>query len=313
MNSQTDAGRVRRTLLGELERFALKEGANQSAWPGLSIFRADDRAARIPVVYDPCICFVGHGRKRVHLAGRDYTYDPLHYLVVGVPLPVEAEIIDAGADSPFLSLRLDVDVPVLSELLMDAKHVSEPDEAPRAIYASPMNANLSDAVIRLLKSLHDENDARVLAPLAVREVLYHILAGEQGERLRAVALRDSRAHRINAVLRYMRDNYRRPLNVDELARQAHMSTSTFHHNFKSVTSISPLQYLKKIRLHQARFLMLHDGANAGEAADAVGYNSPSQFTREFKRLFGTPPTQEVKRLRNDRESSGEAPSEGFHA
>ncbi len=285
-------------LLGELSRFAPDEGLNASPWPGLSIFRANDSAARIPVVYEPCICVVAQGRKRVHLGGEVFNYDPLHYLVVGVPLPVEAEIVEASAAVPFLSLRLDIDVATLSELLLDAEPPPCPDEAARAIYASAMNESLAGVVNRLLRSLHDAADRHVLAPLAVREFLYRVLTGAQGERLRAVALRDSRAARIAAVLRYMRDNFNRPLSVDELAERAAMSTSAFHQNFKSTTSLPPLQYLKMIRLHQARQLMLQDDLSAGEAAYSVGYNSPSQFTREFKRFFGAPPLRERKRLRS---------------
>ncbi|MEO0997450.1 MAG: helix-turn-helix domain-containing protein, partial [Pseudomonadota bacterium] len=157
---------------------------------------------------------------------------------------------------------------------------------------------LTGVVNRLLRSLHGATDRRVLAPLAVREFLYRILIGEQGERLRSVALRDSRAARIATVLRFMRDNFDRPLSVDELAERAAMSTSAFHQNFKSMTSLPPLQYLKMIRLHQARQLLLQDDVSAGEAAYSVGYNSPSQFTREFKRFFGAPPLRERRRLRN---------------
>lgn len=297
-------------LFSELMRFAPAEGLNETPWPGLVLFRADDPATRIPVVYEPCVCFVAHGRKQVHVAGEVITYDPLHYLVVGVPLPVEAEIVEASADEPFISLKLNIDVSILSELLLDTKPGSGSDEASRAIYASRMNRDLSGAVVRLLRALHSTDDARVLAPLAVRELLYHILAGEQGERLRSVAIRDSRAHRIASVLRFMQENFSRPLNVDELAGQASMSASTFHHNFKSMTSLPPLQYLKMIRLHQARLLMLNDGLGAGEAAHAVGYNSPSQFTREFKRLFGTSPLRERKRLQDTPGEPARSLSEG---
>lgn len=284
------------TLRGELMRLAPAEGLNESPWPGLAVFRANDARARVPVVYQPCICIVGHGSKRAHLGGETYTYDPLHYLVVGVPLPVEAEIVQASPAEPFLSLRLDIDIATVSELLLDAEPAPAADGAARAIYASRMNRNLAGAVLRLLGSLHDAGDARVLAPLASRELLYHILRGEQGHRLRSVALRDSRAHRISTVLRHMQEHFRRPLTVDELAALASMSPSTFHHNFKSMTSLSPLQYLKTIRLHHARVLMLQDGLSAGDAAHAVGYGSPSQFSREFKRLFGTPPLRERRRL-----------------
>ncbi len=298
MNAPVDTGLTGGALLSELERFAPHDGMHASPWPGLALFRASEQASRIPVVYEPGVCIVAQGRKRVHLSNEVYTYDPLNYLVVAVPLPVEAEIIEARRDKPFVSLRLDIDVSVLSELLIDAEKQSAPDEAPRGIYATRMNQDLSGAVIRLLRSLHNANDGRVLAPLAVREILYHILIGEQGQRLRSVALRDSRAHRIGAVLRFMQENYQRQLGIDELAEQAYMSPSTLHHNFKSVTAMSPLQYLKMVRLHQARLLMLHEGVSAGEAADSVGYNSPSQFSREFKRLFGTPPIRELKRLQN---------------
>jgi AraC-like DNA-binding protein len=298
MNSAVDMGLTGGALLSELERFAPDDGTHESPWPGLAIFRASEQASRIPVVYKPCLCLVAHGRKQVHLGDEVYTYDPLNYLVVAVPLPVEAEIIEASPARPFVSLRLDIDVSVLSKLLIDADIHSGPDEAPRGIYASRMNQDLSGAVIRLLRTLHNAKDVRVLAPLAVREILYHVLIGEQGERLRSAAMRDSRAHRIGAVLRFMQENYRRSLGINELAEQAYMSPSTLHHNFKSVTAMSPLQYLKLVRLHQARLLMLHDGVSAGEAAHSVGYNSPSQFSREFKRLFGTPPIRELKRLQS---------------
>ena len=313
MTMPVNAGLAGGALQSELMQFAPEEGLNDSPWPGLVIFRADDTATRIPVVYEPCICVVAHGRKQVHLNGEVLTYDPLHYLVVGVPLPVEAEIVEASTDAPFLSLRLDIDTSMLSELLLDANPGPDPDEASRAIYTSRMNQDLFGAVMRLLRSLRNANDTRVLAPLAVREVLYHTLIGEQGERLRTVAARDSRAHRIAAVLRFMRENFRRPLSVDELAGQASMSVSTFHHNFKSMTSLPPLQYLKMIRLHQARLLMLNDGLSAGEAAYTVGYNSPSQFTREFKRFFGTSPVREVKRLQNTPGEPARSLSDGTSA
>ncbi|MEO1245626.1 MAG: AraC family transcriptional regulator [Pseudomonadota bacterium] len=299
--------------LSEFLRLAPEEGLNESLWPGLAIFRADKPATRIPVVYEPCICVVAHGRKQVHIGDEVISYDPLHYLVVGVPLPVEAEIVEASKEAPFLSLRLNIDIPMLSELLLDAKPEPGPDDAARAIYASRMNSSLSGAVSRLLKSLHNTSDSRVLAPLAIRELLYHILIGEQGERLRSVAMRDSRANRIAAVLRYLHKHSSQPLSVEELAKRASMSVSTFHHNFKSMTSLPPLQYLKMIRLHQARLLMLNDGLGAGEAAYSVGYNSASQFTREFRRVFGAPPAREIKRLQNSSTESGRSVTDAMNA
>ena len=297
MTAQTKTGVRDNALAAELARFAATEGLNETPWPGLTVYRADSASTRTPVVYEPCVCFIGRGSKRVHLGEEVVTFDPLRYLVIGVPLPVEGEIVQASAKEPFLSLCLDIDVSLVSEVLLELERLPA-DEAVRALYVSRMSGDLSGAVLRLLRSLHDTDDVRVLAPLAVRELLYRILRGEQSHHLRSVALRDSRGHRISAVLRYVRENFTRIISVDELAERASMSPSAFHHNFKSMTSLSPLQYLKTLRLHHARRLMLQEGMSAGDASHAVGYNSPSQFSREFKRLFGTPPLRELKRLQN---------------
>ena len=284
-------------LLGELKRHAVVDGMNATPWPNLVVFRADSTAARVPVVYEPCVCVVGHGSKRVHLEQTDYVYDPLNYLVVGVPLPVEAEITEASPENPFLSMRLKIDVAVLSELLTE---IDAPDDEPGrvrpGIFATPVTQDIVGVVLRLLRATHSEANRRVLAPLAERELLYHLLNGEQAEALRAVATRDSRAQRISATLRFIAENYAESISIDDLAGQACMGVSTFHHNFKALTSMSPLQYLKMVRLHQARLLMLHEGTTAGDAAHAVGYNSQSQFTREFRRRFGNSPTGERHRL-----------------
>lgn len=297
MPARTATGFPGDALVAELMRFAASEGLNETPWKGLAVYRADSASARTPVVYEPCVCFIGRGRKRVHVGEEVVTFDPLRYLVIGVPLPVEGEIVEASADEPFLSLCLDIDVSLVSEVLLELDRLPA-DEAVRAIYVSQMSGGLSDAVLRLLRSLHDADDVRVLAPLAVKELLYRILRSEQGRHLLSVALRDGRGHRISAVLRYMRENFKRDLNVDQLAERASMSSSAFHHNFKAMTSLSPLQYLKTLRLHHARLLMLQEGMSAGDASHAVGYNSPSQFSREFKRLFGTPPLRELKRLQS---------------
>ena len=152
-------------------------------------------------------------------------------------------------------------------------------------------------MIRLLRAVNDDERREVLAPLAIREIHFHLLAGEQGDLLRAVALQDGPARRVARAVRYIRDHYRESLDVPTIARAAYMSPSTLHHNFKSVTSISPIQYVKKIRLHQARLLMLRDDRTAASAAREVGYSSPSQFSREFRRYFGNPPAQHVRSLK----------------
>ncbi|HEV8578031.1 MAG TPA: AraC family transcriptional regulator [Thermoanaerobaculia bacterium] len=288
-------------LAERIGRWAPQEGRNASPWPGLTFFRASRPSVRIPVVYEPCLCFVAQGKKRAFLGGRAYTYDPQNYLVLSVPLPIESEILEASPQEPFLSLALRIDVAEVSDLLLEMA-AAEPrparsQPAQPGIFVSRMHDPLAGVVLRFLDALEDSMDRRILAPLAVREILYHVLAGEQGGLLRAVALHDGRSHRIAHVLRYLNAHYDQPLDISSIANAAYMSPSTLHHTFKAVTSVSPLQYLKRIRLHQARLLMLHDGLSAGEVAHRVGYESPSQFSREFKRLFGVAPTQEVQRLR----------------
>ena len=298
MSSISDTGLSGGALLSELRRVAVREGRNETGWPGLSVFRADEPATRIPVVYDPCVCIVGHGSKQVDLAGQRYVYDPMNDLVVGVPLPVEAEISTASSADPFLSLQLSLDPSILAELVANvAPEAPAADDAQSGIYASRMTQDLAGAVIRLFRSVRSHDDRTVLAPLAVREVIYHVLMGEQGEKLRGVAASDSRANRIHKVLVFMHQNFSAAMSIETLAEQSFMSPSAFHHNFKAVSGMTPLRYLKMIRLHRARSLMLQDGTLAGDAADAVGYNSQSQFTREFRRLFGASPLAEVRRIR----------------
>jgi AraC-like DNA-binding protein len=245
---------------------------------------------------EPCVIIVAQGRKQAYLGSEAFTYDPLHYLVVAVPLPMESEVVEASPDRPYLALGLRLQAATISDLLLETGDVSGRrgnGVPPRGLYTSPLGDALSGAVLRLVAALDDPIDRRVLAPMAEREVLYHLLVGEQGERLRAVALRDTQAHRIARVLHFLQTHYEQPLDIATIADVAHMSPSTLHHTFRAVTNSSPLQYLKKIRLHQARLLMLSDGLGAGEAARHVGYGSESQFSREYRRLFGVPPSLDV--------------------
>ena len=290
-----------RSLADLISQWAPQEGRNYSSFPGLSFFRATRPSTRIPVVYESCIAVVAQGRKRAFLGDKVYTYDPQNYLVLSVPLPLESEIFEASPEEPYLSLTLQVDVTMVSDLLLEMASGELPpawrQPAQPGIFVSRMSEELSGAVTRLLTALGHPLDRRILAPIATREILYHMLSGEQGGLLRSVAMQDSRSHRIAQVLRFLNEHYGEPLEISTIARAAFMSPSTLHHTFKEVTSVSPLQYLKQIRLHQARMLMLNEGLSAGEAAHRVGYGSPSQFSREFKRLFGAAPTQEVERLR----------------
>jgi AraC-like DNA-binding protein len=264
---------------------------------GVEVARVSHSVPRAPVVYEPKILIVGQGRKRAYLDGEVYRYDPYNYLVLSVPLPAECET-EASPEEPLLLLAVNVEPTMLGEMMLEMDEPMPPvGPTPRGISTTPMTEELGGAICRLLECLKSPLDSRILGRQTVREVVYRVLQGEQGGTLRALASRDEHLSRIARVLRHVHVEYGKPLSVEELARKAGMSVTAFHHYFKRVTASTPLQYLKRIRLDQARRLMAHDGYNAGTAARAVGYESPSQFSREFKRLFGVTPVEEVEQTR----------------
>ena len=291
---------ARNRLVPLIEKYALEEGVTETEWPGLILGRSSQPVPRFPLLYVPSICVVAQGRKHVYAADDPIIYDPLHYLVVALPMPVEAEIVVASAKQPFLSLALEIDVSMVGKLLLEMAEEEHWPEAKlnptQAIYASPMNDDLLDAFVRLLRALENPVDRRLLGPGAVKEILYHILRGEQGSILRAIALRDSGSHRIAQIVRFLQENYNQSLDISSIARFAGMGNSTLHHVFEKIVGQSPIQYLKKIRLHQARLMIVSNGLSASEAAYNVGYNNASQFSREFKRQFGLPPSRAAEIL-----------------
>jgi len=281
-----------------LSLLATREGYTPAPVDGVRFMRASRPLPRMPVLYDPGIVIVGQGRKRGYLGNQVYTYDAYNYLVLSVPLPFECET-EATAAEPLLALCIQVDLASLAELLltMDGGRTAAPPEAPLSMYSTPLDERLSDASVRLLEAVRNPEEARILGPQIVREIIYRVLCGEQGGALRAAAALHSRFAQVNRALQRMHAEYARELSVEELADVAGMSQSAFHQNFKSITSSSPLQYLKTIRLHKARMLMVHEGLRAGEAAGRVGYQSQSQFSREFKRLFGSTPAGAAEAMR----------------
>jgi AraC-like DNA-binding protein len=285
-------------LAARITALATVDGTHATAIPQLQLSRASGPSPCMAVVYEPAIAIVAQGRKQALLNGERYVYDALHYLVVSVSLPVMGQIIEATPERPYLSLRINVDPREISALILD----TDPQPAPgsgvdRGLFLARSSESLLDATLRLMRLLDSPQDVPVLAPLALREILYRVLIGELGHRLRELATSDSRTGRIAQVIRLLRERYREPLRIDQLADAAHMSASALHHHFKAVTAISPLQYQKQLRLHEARRLMLALGIEASDAAHRVGYESPSQFSREYKRLFGAPPRQEIDALR----------------
>ncbi|MBP7737778.1 MAG: AraC family transcriptional regulator [Spirochaetes bacterium] len=264
---------------------------------GLSLFRVEESFPRSPYAYNSEIIILGQGEKRVYLGNDVYTYDPSHYLVLPVPLPAECEG-KTEPGKPILGLSITIDPIEVGEILLEMEDSrKETRSLPRGIYSAPMNEALYDAAIRLLQAIADTQDNRVLAPMIKREIIYRVLQGEKGEILQALAHRNRRFFQIARVLQKIHESYSNDFDIEKLAKELDMSSSTFHNSFKSVTETSPLQYIKNVRLHMARNFMIQDGLNATIAAQQVGYESPSQFNREYKRLFGVTPAKDVAMLR----------------
>ncbi|MCU1262197.1 MAG: transcriptional regulator, AraC family [Bryobacterales bacterium] len=273
------------------------EGLRPTSVDGVKLARADRNVPRTPVLYEPSIYIVASGRKKGYIGDRRVVYDDNNYLVLSVPLPFECET-EVGEGEPLLGVSVRMEMSLISELAtkMDVRR-QEAADADGCIRATRLDARMSDAIVRLLECLRSPVDAAVLGPGIVREITYHGLCGPQGSALFAMLARNGPLAQIHAVLHRMHTRYTEPLNVTRMAEEIGMSVSAFHHNFKAVTANSPLQYLKSVRLHKARLLIMHHGLGAALAADRVGYESASQFSREFKRFFGNRPMEESKRIR----------------
>jgi AraC-like DNA-binding protein len=291
------AGR-QQELTALVARLAPFDGVHQDAsLPSLTMMRGSAPTVCTPSVYQPSIGFVVQGRKRALLNNDVFYYDALNYLVVSVTLPAMGQVLEASVERPFLGLRLDLDLEEIARLLLElGNRGSAADAADRGLFAARMDEPLLDAVLRLVKLLDEPADIPVLAPAVLREIYYRVLRGELGQRLVDLAERDSGNHRIVRAIEWLKQRYTAPLRIEELAESVHMSPSSLHHRFKAVTAMSPLQYQKHLRLHEARRLMFIDGIEAATAGHRVGYESPSQFSREYRRLFGAPPREEIARL-----------------
>lgn len=288
---------LKKRMVELMGRLTVDEGFSTSEIKTVRFIRMNKPMERMPVIYEPSIVIVGQGRKIGYLGNQVYQYDPFNYLVLSVPLPFECETI-ASPDEPFLAISVAVDPVTVGELLFEMDDDGKiSSELPHGICSTPLTGEMINATVRLLECLQSPIDSRILGPQNVREIIYRVLYGDQGISLRALALRHSRFSQIARVLRRIHTEYDKELDVNSLAGEANMSVSTFHHNFKSVTLVSPIQYVKSIRLLKARQLMVQEGLNVGIAAGKVGYESASQFSREFKRYFGASPTEETTKLR----------------
>jgi AraC-like DNA-binding protein len=234
------------------------------------------------------------------LLGKErYRYDPAHYLLLSAGLPLVSRILEASKERPYLGLRVLLDPAIITAVLVEADHLApRANGDPRALNVSTISANLLDAVVRLVRLVDTPNDYKMLAPLIIREIVYWLVLGEQHGRLRRIALVGASEHRMSKAIELIRKNYDKLLHITRVARTLGMSVSGFHHHFKSATAMSPLQFQKQLRLQEARRLLIADDCDAATAAYRVGYDDPSHFSREYKRLFGEPPMRDVERLRS---------------
>ena len=293
-----DMEKQRAELADIIRRFAPDDGIFTTAIAPLYMVRYDHPVQSFPTLAQPALCILAQGSKDVRLGDESYTYDPLNYLVLSVAMPLSGRIQHATLEHPNLALRLDIDPAHINALIAEAGPMSVPTRPTgRGLYIERIDSQLLDAVLRLTRLLSTPKDIAMLAPLIQREILYRLLRSEQGYRLYEIAISNSQTHRVTQAIKWLNSNYEQPLRIEDLAREVNLSVSTLHHRFKSVTAMSPLQYQKQLRLQEARRLMLADGLDASAAGYRVGYESPSQFSREYSRLFGAPPLRDLARLR----------------
>lgn len=284
-------------LAALVTRLTPHEGIHPSAIPALTVIRANSPSVPTPSVYEPSLCIVVQGRKRAVLGDDVFYYDALNYLTVSVTLPAIGHVLEATPEKPYLCLRLELDARMIGELLLQVGRSAVPPSTDRGLYVARTSPQLLDAVLRLTRLLEQPRDAAILAPLVLREIHYRVLTGELGHRLRELCIVDSQVNRVARAIDLLRKRFTESLRIEDLAAAAHMSESSLHHRFKAVTAMSPMQFQKHLRLHEARRLMLTEGLEAAAAAHRVGYESPSQFSREYRRLFGAPPRREIETVR----------------
>ncbi|MGE0970317.1 AraC family transcriptional regulator [Klebsiella sp. WOUb02] len=288
-----------RQMVMLLDRLTPREGYNLTALPDVRFLRSNRPLLRTPVLYEPGIVIVVQGRKKGFLGNDVYLYDARHYLMVSVPVPFTMET-DASAAEPMLAIYIRLDFTLAADLLLELDGRGAPVvAAPRSMMSSLMDEQVGGSVLRFLQIMSSPLDAEMLGPSMLREIYYRVLTGEQGPALRSALRMQGQFGKVAKALRKIHGHYAESLDVTALAKEVGMSVPTFHSHFKAVTNTSPMQYLKSTRLHQARLLMLRNNLTASAAGVRVGYESISQFSREFKRLFGLTPVREVERMKHN--------------
>jgi len=290
---------MRAELARRIAGHAKSAGEYPTAIPGLVLFRRTTPTACYRAVYEPSLTVFVQGRKRINLGGKEYLCDGSSFLLSSIDVPVQSQIVEASDETPLLSMLLRLDMPIVREVLSrEDVPLSEASSQRSGLAVGETTVGLLGGCARLIDLLETPEDIPFLSHLVEREIVYRILRTPQGERLRAIATAGDLSHRTARAIAWLRVNYARPLHMEELAAVARMGVSTLHHQFRALTAMSPLQYQKQLRLQTARQRMLMDGMDATSAAYEVGYESVSQFSREYSRLFGQPPMRDVKALRD---------------
>ena len=292
---------MRKELARKIAAHAPAPGENPTAVPGLALYRRTRPTPCYRAVYQPSLTVFVQGRKRINLGGTVYLCDGSSFLLSSIDIPVESQITEASEEVPMLTMNLQLDMPIVREVLSREDLPAPLTSGQRhGLAVGVTTAGLLAVCSRLIDILDAPEDIPFLSHLIHREILYRILRTPQGERLRAIATAGDLSYRTARAIAWLRANYAKPLRMDELATIARMGVSTLHHQFRSLTAMSPLQYQKQLRLQSARERMLMDGLDATSAAYEVGYESVSQFTREYSRLFGQPPMRDIRNLRDNK-------------
>lgn len=281
-----------------IERHSGQDGVYESAIPSLFLIRRSQVTEPVYRVYKPSLCFIAQGLKEILLAQESFEYGPADYLISSMDLPVVGQVIKASPNAPYLSLKLEFTQSQILEVIHDSDiQITPKENTKRALFVGQIELSILDAILRLVRLLDNPKDIPFLAPIYTKEILYRLLQGQYGVSLAQIAMEGSNTYRIREAIEQIITNCDKPLRIEVLAEIASMSISSFHRYFKEVTAMSPIQFQKQLRLQEARRLLLAESADAADVAFRVGYESASQFSREYSRMFGSPPRADIKRLK----------------
>jgi AraC-like DNA-binding protein len=289
---------MRSELSRLIAKYSSGDGIHASAIGGLFCIKLSATDMRLPSVYQPSICVIVQGAKQVLLEEEIYKYTPSQFLAVSVDLPLLGQVIEASAAKPYLCLQIELDARQIADLIAQSGDAAwSRGETARGLFVGQLDEALQESVLRLARLLETPRDIPVLAPLAMREFHYRLLSSPYGPAIAQMAIAGSNTHKIGQIIRRIKTKIAEPIRVEELASMANMSPSSFHQHFRAVTAMSPIQYQKRLRLTEARHLLMAEKSDAASAAYRVGYQSVSQFSREYARMFGAPPMRDVQELR----------------